>query len=83
MQVLKMRHTSMVVCTLIALCLVFMINISTTHDGNSGKAGGVMLAEARPQMSDILFLKGKFILKDKRGSIVIADDKKCHCPQHY
>lgn len=36
------------------------------------------------EKSDILFLKGKFILKDKKGSIVISDEKKaCHCPMHY
>lgn len=34
--------------------------------------------------TDILFLKGKFILKDKKGSIVISDDKKpCHCPHYF
>lgn len=38
------------------------------------------LVEAKK--TDILFLKGKFILKDKKGSIVISDDK-CHCPHYY
>lgn len=42
----------------------------------------MLLAEAK-QKSDILFLKGKFILKDKKGSIVISDEKKCHCPHYY
>lgn len=39
---------------------------------------------AAKKKTDILFLKGKFILKDKKGSIVISDDKKpCHCPHYF
>lgn len=44
---------------------------------------GTMLVAASKK-TDILFLKGKFILKDKKGSIVISDDKKpCGCPHYY
>lgn len=50
---------------------------------SSSSSTNKMLVSAR-QKSDILFLKGKFILKDKKGSIVISDDKKpCECPHYY
>lgn len=58
-----------------ALSLLVLISVSFAPNEN-------MLVSARKQ-SDILFLKGKFILKDKRGSIVISDDKKCPCYGHY
>ena len=69
---------STLIGALIAIGIVFMINISL--DGNNNSP---MLAEAAKKGTDILFLKGKFILKDKKGSIVIADEKKCHCPHYY
>lgn len=51
---------------------------------NVGGDTSRMLAAAGKSKSDILFLKGKFILKDKKGSIVISDEKKpCHCPHYY
>lgn len=62
----------------VAITLVLMLNVAL--DGQSGR--GVMLASAEKK-TDILFLKGKFIMKNKKGSIVIADEKKCHCPHYY
>lgn len=71
-----MRQTTLI-NVFVAIVLVFMINISL--DGNSNN---ILLASARKK-TDILFLKGKFILKDKKGSIVISDEKKCHCPSYF
>ena len=70
-----MRQASLL-SALLAIALVFMIHISLNGNGN-------MLASAKSKNTDILFLKGKFILKDKKGSIVISDEKKCHCPHYY
>lgn len=53
----------------------FILNVSLAPNG-----GALVGAEKK---SDILFLKGKFILKDKKGSIIISDDKKCECPHYY
>lgn len=61
----------------LAITLAFMMNLSL--DGGNKN---IMLASASKK-TDILFLKGKFILKDKKGSIVISDEKKCHCPHYF
>lgn len=54
-----------------------IVNFDVTQNQNK------MLVSANKK-TDILFLKGKFILKDKKGSIVISDDKKpCHCPHYF
>lgn len=61
---------------MIAMASLILINISTNRNQFSLVAG--------EKKTDILFLKGKFILKDKKGSIVISDDKKpCHCPSYF
>lgn len=65
------------ILTLVAMALLFMMNVSFNGYGDN-----IMLANAEKK-TDILFLKGKFILKNKKGSIVVADDKKCHCPHYY
>lgn len=60
------------------LCLILNGNFNGL-DGPNG-----MLANADKKGVDLLFLKDKFILKDKKGSIVIADDKKCcECPHYH
>ena len=63
---------------LLALCALATVLIG---DLAPGKSGASLLVANAEKMRDILFLKGKFILKDKKGSIVISDDSnKCHCP---
>lgn len=57
---------------LVLLAMALVLNLGFAPGGNE------MMAAAEKK-SDILFLKGKFILRDKKGSIVISDDKKCHC----
>lgn len=65
---------------LMALVAVALILIGSCLHPQTG-------AEAKKHKSDILFLKGKFILKDKKGAVVIADDhhhkKPCHCGHSY
>lgn len=64
---------------LIALLAISLVLIANCLHPQTG-------AEAKKHKSDILFLKGKFILKDKKGSVVIADDshkKPCHCGHSY
>lgn len=72
--------TSIYYLTFVVILATFIMQFSP----NSEQATS-MLAEAGKQKgTDILFLKGKFILKDKKGSIVISDDKKpCHCGHYY
>lgn len=65
---------------LITVSLVGLLILSATFSP-TGPNSLMSMAEKK---TDILFLKGKFILKDKKGSIVIADDKKCcECPHHH
>lgn len=62
--------------TIFAISLI--LHMSPSHDGSGN------FVAANKKGTDILFLKGKFILKDKKGAIVISDDKKpCHCPHYY
>lgn len=62
---------------LLLISLAFALNISFAPNSNN------MLARAEKK-TDILFLKGKFIMKDKKGAIVISDEKKhCHCPHYF
>lgn len=57
-----------------------LVNISLTPNGR----GSTSMLVAAEKKTDILFLKGKFIMKNKKGSIVISDEKKdCHCPHYY
>lgn len=59
----------------LALIVASLVLLASFHQSQLG-------VEANKK-SDILFLKGKFVLKDKRGSIVISDEKKpCSCG-HY
>lgn len=60
------------------VALFLLLNIGFSQNG----PGNQMLVAAEKKTTDILFLKGKFIMKDKKGAIVISDEKKCHCP-HY
>lgn len=61
------------------VALIMVLNIGFSPDGSSRQ----MLVAAEKK-TDILFLKGKFIMKDKKGAIVIStDEKKCHCPHYY
>lgn len=63
---------------LIFVALSVMILTISFNPNNEGSVFVMAKKE-----TDILFLKGKFILRDKKGSIVISDDKKpCHC-SHY
>lgn len=55
----------------IMMILVALVIISTLQ---------VDIVEAG-QKSDILFVKGKFIKKDKKGTIVV--DEKSHCGCHH
>lgn len=64
----------------LSIFVAIILAISASFSPNGGNQ---MLVEAGKK-TDILFLKGKFILKDKKGSIVISDDKKpCHCPHYF
>lgn len=54
--------------------------LSLSFGSNNGANNALVAAK---KQTDILFLKGKFILKDKKGSIVISDEKKCHCPHYF
>lgn len=63
--------------------LFMLVALSFALISLSPNGSNLALAEKK---ADILFVKGKFILKDKKGSIVISEDKKCHCPpkhSHY
>lgn len=77
MQLHNMRSSTYLLA-FVAITLVFMLNVCSFD----GQNNNIMLANAEKK-TDILFLKGKFILKNKKGSIVIADEKKCHCPHYY
>lgn len=63
---------------LIAFTSMILLNVVSVDNNNR------MLVSAEKK-TDILFLKGKFILKDKKGAIVISDDHKkpCHCPHYF
>ena len=62
--------------------LFALVAISLVLSMSFAPAGNTLVSAEKK--SDILFLKGKFILKDKKGSIVISDDKKpCHCPHYF
>lgn len=70
-------------CNLFALIgfMVLLIFNGNFHplDGPNG-----LLASADKKGVDLLFLKDKFILKDKKGSIVISDEKNCcECPNYH
>lgn len=41
----------------------------------------VELAEAK-EKSDLIFVKGKFIKKDKKGTIVVEEKSHCGCGYH-
>lgn len=60
------------------VALILVLNIGFEPNGSNKH----MLVAAEKK-TDILFLKGKFIMKDKKGAIVISDEKKCHCPHYY
>lgn len=77
MQLYNMRSSTYLLA-FVAITLVFMLNVCSFD----GQSNNIMLANAEKK-TDILFLKGKFILKNKKGSIVISDEKKCHCPHYY
>ncbi|KAG9510261.1 Cystathionine gamma-lyase, partial [Fragariocoptes setiger] len=64
------NKTTLFLCVLATLAVVMSMN------------EGPIAVEAGKSKSDIMFLKGKFVLRDKKGVVVIADEKKCHCP-HY
>jgi len=66
----------------VAICLLMSLADFDGKNDGPNKLGRILFADASKK-SDILFLKGKFILKDKKGTIVISDEKKCHCPQYY
>lgn len=62
---------------LLFIATTFLVNLEV-----STRPGGMLVAASKK--TDILFLKGKFILKDKKGAIVISDDKKpCECSHYY
>ena len=66
------------VCLAVALLVAFL-SVGSNLNGDNNN---LMLADAKK--TDILFLKGKFVLRDKKGSIVISDEKKpCHCGYYY
>ena len=71
-----MRYNKKFVYLFVFVVLSLVLSTNFSPNGN-------MLVNAKSK-SDILFLKGKFILRDKKGSIVISDDKKpCHCSHMY
>lgn len=74
----QMRSFKMIAIIGFAMLLILNGNLKRP-DGSNG-----LLASADKKGVDLLFLKDKFILKDKKGSIVIADDKKCcECPHYH
>jgi len=62
--------------------LILILGLSLLLEGNLTPGGNTLVGAEKK--TDILFVKGKFIMKNKKGAIVIADEKKpCHCPKYY
>lgn len=47
-----------------------------------GSGTGSLMAVAEKK-SDILFVKGKFIMKDKKGTVILEDKKDCDCERFF